>query len=56
MGIPWRNLPKLHDELVAAGWVTDAITYPSYRALWKSLSSGATISIDPRDRDEVLGD
>ena len=40
MGIPWRNLPKLHRELEAAGWVTDAITYPSYRALWKALSSG----------------
>ena len=32
MGVPWRNLPKLHDELVAAGWVTADLEYPSYRA------------------------
>jgi fatty acid desaturase len=40
MGVPWRNLPKLHDELVAAGWVTPDITYPSYRALWRALRAG----------------
>jgi fatty acid desaturase len=40
MGVPWRNLPKLHDELVAAGWVTPEIEYPSYRAFWKAASSG----------------
>lgn len=39
MGVPWRNLPKLHAELEAAGWVTTDITYPSYRALWRALSS-----------------
>ncbi len=39
MGIPFRNLPALHRELVDAGWVTPAITYPSYRALWRALSS-----------------
>lgn len=39
MGVPWRNLPRLHDELVSAGWVTDEITYPSYRALWRALTS-----------------
>jgi fatty acid desaturase len=39
-GIPWRNLPALHAELVAAGWVTDALTYPSYTALWRALASG----------------
>jgi fatty acid desaturase len=37
MGTPWRNLPKLQAELEAAGWVTDEITYPSYRALWRAL-------------------
>ncbi len=41
MGVPWRNLPRLHDELVAAGWVTEAITYPTYRAFWKACSSGS---------------
>jgi fatty acid desaturase len=39
MGVPWRNLPKLHAELVAAGWVTPDLEYPTYRALWRSLSS-----------------
>ncbi len=32
MGVPWRNLPRLHDELVASGWVTPDLEYPSYRA------------------------
>jgi fatty acid desaturase len=39
-GIPWRNLPKLHRELVASGWITTALEYPSYRALWRALRSG----------------
>ena len=39
MGVPWRNLPRLHDELVASGWLAPAIEYPSYRALWRELSS-----------------
>jgi fatty acid desaturase len=40
MGIPFRNLPRLHDELVAAGWVVPGLEYPSYRALWRRLGSG----------------
>jgi fatty acid desaturase len=40
MGVPWRNLPRLHDELVRSGWVTEAIEYPSYRAFWRDASSG----------------
>jgi fatty acid desaturase len=40
MGVPWRNLPKLHEELVAAGYVTDALEYPTYRELWRKLRSG----------------
>lgn len=39
MGVPWRNLPKLHDELVAAGYVTEALEYPTYRDLWRKLRS-----------------
>ena len=39
MGVPWRNLPRLHQELVAAGWVTPDLEYPSYRALWRALAS-----------------
>ena len=38
-GIPWRNLPTLHRELEAAGWVPADITWPSYIALWSALSS-----------------
>jgi fatty acid desaturase len=40
MGVPWRNLPALHAELVAAGWVTPELEHPSYLALWRSLGSG----------------
>ena len=39
MGVPFRNLPALHAELVDAGWVTPELEYPSYRALWRALSS-----------------
>ena len=39
MGVPWRNLPAYHAELERAGYITDAITYKSYWALWKALSS-----------------
>jgi fatty acid desaturase len=39
MGVPWRNLPRFHEELVRAGYVTEALTYPSYMALWRALAS-----------------
>lgn len=39
MGIPFRNLPAFHAELERAGYVTDGLTYPNYRALWKDLSA-----------------
>ncbi len=39
-GIPWRQLPALHHELVAAGWITPDLEYPGYLALWRSLASG----------------
>ncbi len=38
-GIPWRNLPRFHAELVRAGYLTEDATYPTYRALWRALSS-----------------
>ena len=41
MGVPWRNLPRLHAELEQAGYVTEELTYPSYRLLWRALRSGA---------------
>jgi fatty acid desaturase len=37
MGVPFQHLPRLHDELVAAGWVTDAIEHRSYMALWRTM-------------------
>ena len=40
MGVPWTNLPRLHRELVTAGWVTPEIEYPTYRAFWRAASSG----------------
>jgi len=40
IGIPWRKLPQLHAELVAAGWVVPELEYPSYLALWRKLASG----------------
>jgi fatty acid desaturase len=39
IGVPWRNLPRLHRELVAAGWVTPELEHSSYVALWRTLSS-----------------
>ena len=39
MGVPWRNLPRLHAELVAAGHILPALEYPSYVALWRKLAS-----------------
>jgi fatty acid desaturase len=39
-GVPMANLPKLHTELVRAGYVTDALEYRSYPALWRKLASG----------------
>ena len=39
MGIPWRNLPRYHAELVASGYVTDAITHRSYLSLWKAATA-----------------
>jgi fatty acid desaturase len=49
MGVPWRNLPQLHRELVAAGWVTEGLAYPNYRALWRALSSRPEPAAVPAD-------
>jgi fatty acid desaturase len=40
-GIPWRKLPALHRELVAAGWIAPELEYRSYTALWRALASGS---------------
>lgn len=39
MGVPWRNLPRLHRELVDSGWVVPEVEYPTYRAFWKACSA-----------------
>ena len=39
IGIPFRHLPTLHRELEDAGWVTPELTSPTYRSLWRRLSS-----------------
>ncbi len=41
MGVPWRNLPRFHDELVRSGWVTEQLEYPNYRSFWRAASSGS---------------
>ncbi|MGA1557132.1 MAG: fatty acid desaturase family protein [Ilumatobacteraceae bacterium] len=40
MAVPWTNLPRLHDELVASGWIVPELEYPSYRAFWRAVSAG----------------
>jgi len=37
MGVPWRALPRLHAELVAAGWIPDRLEHRSYLSLWRSM-------------------
>ncbi len=39
MGVPCWNLPQMHRELLASGWLTDDLVYPNYRSLWRKLSS-----------------
>jgi fatty acid desaturase len=39
MGVPWRNLPAMHAELVRSGYVAEGLEYPNYRALWRALAS-----------------
>ena len=39
MTVPYRNLPRLHDALVADGYVGD-LEWPNYRSLWRALRAG----------------
>ena len=39
-GVPFRNLPRLHQELVRTGWVTPDIEWPSYVSLWRAQTLG----------------
>lgn len=36
-GVPFRNLPMLHDALREAGYVDDSIEYASYPEIWRAL-------------------
>ena len=38
-GIPMRALPRYHRALIEAGYVTPALEYASYPALWRALRS-----------------
>jgi fatty acid desaturase len=40
-GIPFRNLPRLHQMLHESGYVDATIEHPSYTALWRRLASGS---------------
>jgi len=39
-GVPFRRLPAYHRHLREAGYVTNQIEYPSYRALWRACAGG----------------
>jgi fatty acid desaturase len=39
MGVPWHNLRSYHEELVRAGYITDAITFSNYFGLWRAAVS-----------------
>ena len=40
MGVPWRNLPKLHAELVRVRLARARRRVPQYRAFWRACSAG----------------
>ena len=40
-GIPMRNLPRLHEELIRSGYIQPGLEYPNYPALWRALASGS---------------
>ncbi len=44
-GIPFRNLPAFHAELVRSGWLVPQLEYPSYVALWRRLGSATPARI-----------
>ena len=41
-GVPFRNLARYHRALAEAGYVDDTVEYPTYRSLWRALSSGGS--------------
>ncbi len=56
IGVPFRHLPRFHEELVASGWAVPDLEYPGYTALWRRLASGPPRGrLDPGERDAVAG-
>jgi len=39
IGVPFKHLPRLHQELVDAGYVQPGLSWPTYRSLWRHASS-----------------
>jgi fatty acid desaturase len=39
-GVPFRNLPRLHQALRDAGYVTPELEHPNYPTLWRLLAAG----------------
>lgn len=57
MGVPWRKLPELHQQLVESGWIVPELEYPSYRSFWKACSSGHPMPADQQaEGNSWLGD
>jgi hypothetical protein len=50
-GVPFQQLPNLHGELVAAGWVTPGVEYPNYRSLWRALASAEATERLPQEEN-----
>lgn len=40
-GVPFRNLPRLHQALLDAGYIDSTLEYPSYPAIWRALRAEA---------------
>ena len=45
-GVTWRNLPRFHDELEAAGYFPDELVHHNYMALWRRLTSRPETTIE----------
>ncbi|MFM7067983.1 MAG: fatty acid desaturase [Actinomycetes bacterium] len=44
IGVPFSKLPRLHRELVDAGYVQPGLSWPTYRSLWRHAASRTTSS------------
>jgi fatty acid desaturase len=48
IGVPFAQLPEFHRELERAGYVTEDLTWPTYRSLWRHARR-------PAARDDASG-